>query len=80
MPDPGEAPAPSGPRVPGPEEAELRLALVRQRYGERLTPAEIEELRRACQAQVDAARALRAVPLGDADEPYPPFVPFRAEP
>ena len=79
MPDARESPS-SSPRFPAASEVELRLALLRERYGERLTPEQVEELRKTLEVQVDNARALRAVALTHADEPYPPFAPHRAEP
>jgi hypothetical protein len=65
---------------PSASEIEMRFELVRRRYGHRLTPAGLEEVRQGVQGIVEAARALRAVGLSGADEPGPPFVPFRAEP
>lgn len=61
-----------------PSEVELRFALVRQRYGDRLTPEQLDEVRRAVEAIVDMAAALRTVRLTNADEPGHRFVPFRA--
>ena len=61
-------------------EADALFEVVRLRYGDRLTPAQLDELRRIVAAQVDAARALRAVALTNADEPMQPFAPYRAEP
>jgi hypothetical protein len=58
-------------------EVDLLMALVRQRYGDRLTAAELEGVRGGLASIVKLARALRAVRLGNGDEPYPPFVPFR---
>jgi hypothetical protein len=55
------------------------FALVRDRYGERLSAAELEGVRQGVEAVVDAARALRAVRLDEADEPMQPFVPYRAD-
>jgi hypothetical protein len=60
-------------------EAEALFETVRRRYGDRLTPAQLEELRKIVATQVEAARALRAVPLTNADEPMQPFVPYRVE-
>ena len=60
-------------------EADALFEIVRVRYGDRLTPAQLDELRRIVAAQLEAARALRAVPLTNADEPMQPFVPYRAE-
>jgi hypothetical protein len=62
------------------DEIDLLMALVRQRYGSRLTAAELDGVRGGLASIVSLARALRAVRLGNADEPYPPFVPFRDPP
>jgi hypothetical protein len=61
-------------------EADALFEIVRLRYGERLTPAQLDELRKIVAAQVEAARALRAVKLTNADEPMQPFAPYRAAP
>jgi hypothetical protein len=62
-----------------PGEADLRFALVRQRYGARLTAEQLEILRRAVASLVEQTTTLRAVPLANADEPLPRFAPFRAD-
>ena len=59
-------------------EVEALLSIVRARYGERLTPEQLEGVRRNIEASVTAAHSLRAVPLHNADEPAAPFVPYRA--
>jgi hypothetical protein len=69
----------SEPAKPDPE-AEALFEIVRQRYGDRLTQEQLDELSRIVQAQVEAARALRAMRLTNADEPMQPFAPYRAEP
>ena len=61
------------------QETDALFEIVRQRYGDRLTPQQTDELRKIVRAQVDAARTLRAVRLTNADEPMQPFVPYRAE-
>ena len=61
-------------------EVERLFALVRERYGDRLTPAELDEVRKGVEGVVLAARALRAVKLQNADEPFSPFVPYRGRP
>jgi hypothetical protein len=48
---------------------------VRQRYGERLTAAELEAVRAGVATIVDAVRALRAVRLENADGPALPRFP-----
>jgi hypothetical protein len=63
-----------------PAEADALFVLLRERYGDRLTPEQLEELRKAVAAQAEAARALRRVALGNSDEPMPTFATFRAEP
>lgn len=69
----------SEPAKPDPE-ADALFEIVRQRYGDRLTPEQRDEVRKIVQAQVEAARALRAMRLTNADEPMQPFAPYRAEP
>jgi hypothetical protein len=59
------------------EELEARVAIVLQRYGERLGPAEREAVREAVAMIVEAARQMRRVPLRNEDEPAQPFVPPR---
>jgi hypothetical protein len=62
-----------------PDETDLRLALVRRRYGNRLSPEQLAALRGVVRAIVDHAAALRAVRLTNADEPLQRFTPFRAD-
>ena len=69
----------SEPAKPDPETDAL-FEIVRQRYGDRLTREQLDELSRIVQAQVEAARALRLMRLINADEPMQPFAPYRAEP
>ena len=71
----GEAPLPGNPDVLA--EVDALFALVRRRYGARLTEAELEGVRKGVQGIVEEARALRAMRLGNADEPFQPFTPFR---
>jgi hypothetical protein len=69
----------SEPAKPDPE-ADALFEIVRQRYGDRLTREQLDELSRIVRAQVEAARALRPMRLTSADEPMQPFAPYRAEP
>jgi hypothetical protein len=62
-----------------PDEVDLRFALVRLRYGDRLSAEQLDALRRAVETIVEQVAALRAVPLTNADEPLQRFVPFRAD-
>lgn len=61
-------------------EVEAMLALVRERYGSRLDAEQLAGVRTAVEGIVQAARALRAVRLTNADEPAQPFAAYRAEP
>ena len=69
----------SEPTKPDPE-ADALFEIVRQRYGDRLTTEQLDELRKIVQGQVEAAAALRAMRLTNADEPMQPFAPYREEP
>ena len=60
---------------PARSEAEHLFSLVRDRYGSRLTPEELEAVRTGVEAIVEAARALRAVRLDNADGPLLPSRP-----
>ena len=62
---------------PDPEVDQL-FALVRTRYADRLTPEQLDEVRKSVEAVVRTSRALRAVRLENTDEPFPPFAPYRA--
>jgi hypothetical protein len=72
---PGEAPLPADPEFLA--EVDALFALVRRRYGARLIEAELDGVRKVVQGIVEGARALRAVRLGNADEPFQPFAPYR---
>jgi hypothetical protein len=61
-------------------EADALFEIVCQRYGARLTSEQLDEVRKIVRAQVEAARALRAMRLTNADEPMQSFAPYRAEP
>ena len=61
-------------------EVETMLALVRERYGNRLDADQLAGVRTALEGIVQAARALRAVRLTNADEPAQPFAAYRADP
>ena len=52
---------------------------MRERYGGRLSAEELEGVRVAIAGIVQAARALRAVRLTNADEPGQRFAAYRAD-
>jgi len=65
---------------PAHSEVDALLALVRLRYGARLTATELAAVRVGIEGIVETSRALRAVRLANSDEPMQPFTPYRAEP
>jgi hypothetical protein len=56
-------------------EAEHLLATIKARYGDRLTPAELEEVSKSLTAILDGAATMRAVKLENGDEPHQFFKP-----
>ena len=60
-------------------EVEALLALVTARYGARLDTPQREGVRKAIESIVEQARAVRAVRLGNADEPTPAFRAYRGD-
>jgi hypothetical protein len=58
-------------------EVEARFSVVADRYGDRLKPEELEEVRKAIEANLDAAYALRSIKLENRDEPFSVFKPLR---
>jgi hypothetical protein len=66
------------PETPNPEVVTL-FALVANRYGDRLTTEQLDEIKKMVEGQVEAARALRAVRLSNADEPFQHFVAYRSD-
>jgi hypothetical protein len=60
-------------------EVETLLALVRERYGDRLDAEQLAGVRATVEGIVRAARALRAVRLANTDEPAQPFAAYRAD-
>jgi hypothetical protein len=54
-------------------ESESLVQIIRQKYGSRLNDAELEEVRQGIEGIMQAAAALRAVPLANSDEPVTVF-------
>ncbi len=59
-------------------EAELLFALVRERYGSRLTAEELEAVRSGVAGVMEQAAAVRAVPLGNGSGPDLPRAPIES--
>jgi len=60
-------------------EVEDHFQLIKNRYGKRLTQDELEELKKALEANLDAAYSLRTIELKNSDEPYFIFKPLRGK-
>jgi hypothetical protein len=56
-------------------EADIRLSLIEVRYGDRVTPEELEEIRKGLDALLDNVKAMHVIELENGDEPYPFFKP-----
>lgn len=60
-----------------PNEVELLFEMVRNRYGDRLSAEELEEVRKGVKIIAEAAEALRSVKLGNGSEPFSIFKPYK---
>jgi len=58
-------------------ETEALFRLVKQLYGDRLSETELEEARKGVERIVETAMELRGVELGNWDEPFSVFTPYR---
>ena len=56
-------------------ETEILFTLIKTRYGDRVTPKELEEMRKGLVAILEAVTAMRAVKLENWDEPHQFFKP-----
>jgi hypothetical protein len=60
-------------------EAERLFSLVKEKYGDRIAPDELEEVRKAVERIVESSMELREVELGNWDEPFSIFKPYRRD-
>lgn len=60
-------------------ESRILFKMVRERYGSRLTPAELKVVRKEVGAIVEIAKVLRSVKLENSVEPFSVFKPYRKE-
>jgi len=58
------------------KESETLFKLVRDQYGDRLSPEELEEVKKGVERITETAKALREVKLENWDEPFSIFKPF----
>ncbi len=59
------------------KETSILMELVKERYGERLTEEQLENVENSLKRVMDAGKALRDTPLESSDEPYNVFKPYR---
>ena len=58
-------------------DSEGMFQIIKDRYGNRLTPEELEEVKKGVERVVELGEELRAFKLGNGDQPYPSFEPYR---
>jgi hypothetical protein len=56
-------------------EADILLTLIQERYSDRVTHEELEEIRKSLNAIIDNSSAMRAIKLENCDEPFQTFRP-----
>ncbi len=61
------------------EEAETLFSLVKEKYGDKIAPEELEEVKKAIERIVETSMELRKVELGNWDEPFSVFNPYRRD-
>ena len=61
------------------KETSILMELVKERYGERLTEEQLENVENSLKRVMEAGKALRDTPLENSDEPYNVFKPYRRE-
>lgn len=60
-------------------DVEAFFGLLRDRFGDRLRPEELEEVRKGVEDILDFSEALRSIRLENWDEPFCVFKPYRKE-
>lgn len=60
-------------------ETETLFSLVKERHGDKIAPEELEDVRKAVEKIVESSTELRKVELGNWDEPFSVFKPYRRE-
>ena len=60
-------------------EAETLFRLVKERYGNKINEDELDEVKKAVERIVETALELRKVELGNWDEPFSVFKPYRRD-
>jgi len=60
-------------------EAETLFRLVKEKYGDKIKEDELEEVKKAVEKIVETSMELRKVELGNWDEPFTVFKPYRRD-
>ena len=58
-------------------DVETLVDLVKRRYGDRLSPEQLEKVREKVRESAEHAQKMRSVKLQNGDEPFSVFTPFR---
>jgi Asp-tRNA(Asn)/Glu-tRNA(Gln) amidotransferase C subunit len=61
------------------EESDILFKLIVEKYGDRLTSEELEEVKKGVERITEAAEALRKVKTSNWDEPFTFFKPYTKE-
>ena len=61
------------------EEAETLFSLVKEKYGDKIAPEELDEVKKGIERIVETSMELRKVELGNWDEPFSVFKPYRRD-
>ncbi|MBW1699445.1 MAG: hypothetical protein JRH18_18785 [Deltaproteobacteria bacterium] len=61
------------------QDLEWRFNFIKQRYGDRLKPEELKELKKVADSLEKMTASLRAVELKNNDEPFTRFIPYEGE-
>jgi len=60
-------------------ESEHLFSIIKERYGDRLTEEQLDEVRVGVNRLTEAAKALREIRLENWDEPFSVFRPYKGE-
>ena len=63
----------------GDRESDHLFSIIKERYGDRLTEEQLDEVRVGVNRLTEAAKALREIRLENWDEPFSVFRPFKGE-
>ena len=61
------------------EEAETLFSLVKEKYGDKIAADELKEVKKAVERIVETSMELRKMELGNWNEPFSVFKPYRRD-